>query len=357
MTVTAEQRGGLLAGLSTAIEAQTPQYAGCRLSALPDTGLAHLHVALDGTGLLARIPKQSQMRLSVGDNLVHQAACFARASASGHTPTLHAVLDPAPGLPRGALLVDRIEGRPALLPGDLPAVVRALARIHAIPLPAAEGRAPLPDAADPLADLVREITEQAAHLDDAGLDPAVRTTIDDGIRRLTSLVPRTGRPAKHLISFDAHPGNFLVRDDGSAVLVDLEKCRYSYPALDLAHATLYTSTTWEAGSSAELTVAEVRAAYATWTADFVAAGGAETDAAWHLPLRAAMQLWSLTWCAKWRVLSSAVADAEVGGEDWAAELSDDALTAHVRGRVDHYLDPVTVARLTAELDALEETGP
>ena len=30
-----------------------------------------------------------------------------------------------------------------------------------------------------------------------------------------------------------------------AYLVDLEKCRYSYPSFDLAHATLYTSTTWD----------------------------------------------------------------------------------------------------------------
>ena len=42
----------------------------------------------------------------------------------------------------------------------------------------------------------------------------------------------------------------MMRVDGCAVLVDLEKCRYSYAQPDLAHATRYTSTTWDAASSA-----------------------------------------------------------------------------------------------------------
>ena len=38
------------------------------------------------------------------------------------------------------------------------------------------------------------------------------------------------------------------------MLVDIEKARYSHPPLDLAHATLYTSTTWDVDSRAELTL-------------------------------------------------------------------------------------------------------
>ena len=43
---------------------------------LPDKGLAHWHVRLKGTGLLARIPKQSQMALAAQDNLLYRASAF-----------------------------------------------------------------------------------------------------------------------------------------------------------------------------------------------------------------------------------------------------------------------------------------
>jgi len=340
------------AGLAAATAVVRPEWADASLMPLRDTGLAHLHVELVGTGVLARIPKQSQLDLGVEENLAHQAACFDRAAASGHTPALHAVLPPRAGLPRGALLVDRVEGRPARLPGDLPAVARALAAIHALPLPNADARPPLQDDPDPVAALHREIVGQAAYLDAADLHPASRASIDAELERLAALVARPDRPRKHLISFDAHPGNFLVRADGEAVLVDLEKCRYSHPALDLAHATLYTSTTWELGSSAVLVVDEVRSAYAEWERVFEVVGGS-ADVGWQVPLRRAMQLWSLTWCAKWRVMSARDADTDLSGEDWAVELSADDLAAHVRERVDHYLDPATVTRLAADLDALE----
>ena len=66
------------------------------------------------------------------------------------------------------------------------------------------------------------------------------------------------------MAFDGHPGNFVVRADGGAVLVDLEKCRYSYPGLDLAHATLYTSTTWDVATHAVLTHDQVAEAYRQW---------------------------------------------------------------------------------------------
>ena len=80
----------------------------------------------------------------------YQRACFERAAASGHTPALHGVLPPSEHLPRGALLVQAIEGRPARLPHDLPALATALAALHALPLPEAAARAPLLNAADPL---------------------------------------------------------------------------------------------------------------------------------------------------------------------------------------------------------------
>jgi hypothetical protein len=74
---------------------------------------------------------------------------------------------------------------------------------------------------------------------------------------------------------------------------------------------------------------------------------------WHLPLRRAMWLWSITWCAKWRVASKAQRSASQDGEDWSAQNVDAKLLAHVRERVDHYLSEEAVAWVLAEFDALE----
>ena len=335
--------------LRTALREMRSPWAEAPLEPLPDLGLAHAHIRLAGSGVLARIPKQSQMGLAAADNLAYQAACFERASASGHAPRLHGVLPPSGALPRGALLVEEVVGRPARLPQDLRAIAQALAAIHSLPLPAPALRAPLLDPSDPLALLRGEIEAQAQHFDAAGLAPAARAAIDAERRALDQLCARPGRPPKRLIAFDAHPGNFIVRADGRAVLVDLEKARYSLPPLDLAHATLYTSTTWDAASQAVLTIDEVRAFQRHWQSQ---CADAEAWAGWLVPLRAAMWLWSVSWCAKWRVLSAQAARAGGDGEDWSAQRSEAALVAHVRGRVDDYLSIEGVNRVAGELAAL-----
>jgi len=72
-----------------------------------------------------------------------------------------------------------------------------------------------------------------------------------------------------------------------------------------------------------------------------------------VPLRGAMWLWSITWCAKWRVLSREREGASGDGEDWSADRSEAALVTHVRDRVDHYLSAPVVARVLHELAMLE----
>jgi hypothetical protein len=342
----------LLTGLRQALR-QLPRHshpacADARLSLLSDKGLAHQHVRLEGTGLLARLPKQSQMGLSATDNLRHEAACYARAAASGHVPRVAAVLPVSSSLPRGGLLVEEIIGRAARLPEDLGAIVRALAAIHALPLPEPSARAPLMDAADPLAALRAEIDAQAAYLDAAVLAPGVRALIELTRAQFARECARAQRPPRRLIAFDGHPGNYLIRGDGHAVLVDLEKARYSLPPLDLAHATLYTSTTWDMDSTAELTVAQVVAAYEQWQRHEGLGNIGPALRAWFVPLRAAMWLWSITWCAKWRVLSPRRAHAGADGEDWSREHSSEALIAHVRDRVDCYLARPAVERVVDE---------
>ena len=337
--------------LRQALQAAGHPGATAALERLPDKGLAHDHVRLAGSGVLARMPKQSQMGWTAADNLAYQRACFERAAVGGHAPFCHGALPPSAPLPRGALLVQEIEGRTARLPADLGAVARALAALHALPVPEPTQRAPLLDPPDPLHALCEEIATQAGHLEAACLAAPVARNIEVQWQRLQALRAEPGRPGVHLIAFDAHPGNFIVQPDGRAVLVDLEKCRYGYPGLDLAHATLYTSTTWDVDSHAVLTPGQVVAFYREWAQ---AVGPVATRAqAWHLPLRRAMWLWSVTWCAKWRVTSGARASAVPDGEDWSSEHSEAALVAHVRERVDHYLSEAVVSTVVDEFTRLE----
>ncbi len=347
-TTTTTRLATVCAGLGAALSA-TP-FAGAVLEPLRDKGLAHDHIRIGATGLLARIPKQSQMDLPAAENLAYQEACFRRAGAGGHTPAMHSVLPPQPGLPQGALLVEEIHGRPATLPQDLPAIARALASLHALPPPTAT--APLLAPADPLAAMRDEVAAQGAYLAEARLAPAARALVERELAAFAALCAAPARPAACLISFDAHPGNFLIRPNGEAVLVDLEKGRYGAASLDLAHATNYTSTTWDLDSHAILTVEQIATFYAAWEE----VPGIPPAANWHLPLRRAMWLWAFTWCAKWRVLSAAprrAGQAGEGGEDWSAEASDAALIDHVRERVDHYLTPAIVTRCMDEFATLE----
>ncbi|UEM02687.1 aminoglycoside phosphotransferase family protein [Skermanella rosea] len=325
------------------------------LTPLPTTGLAHDHVRVAGHGVLLRVPRQSQLGLSAASNLTYQAACFERAGAGGHVPGLHAVMLPEATVPMGALVVDEIVGRPPVLPADLPAIVRALASIHGLPVPPPPARRPLRDQDDPVGATLREVTAQARHLDAAGLHPEARAAVAEELAWAESFARRSGRPPVTLISFDAHPGNFLIAGSGpapgTAVLVDLEKARYGAAGFDLAHATLYTSTTWDVSCHAVLGTADIAAAYGLWL-DAVEAPLADSCRPWLLPLRRVMWLWSVTWCAKWRVESRAAAkagkDRAESAEDWSADLSDAALVDHVAGRVADYLDPVTIAAVRSE---------
>ncbi|MFG6157421.1 phosphotransferase [Halomonas sp. 1390] len=313
---------------------------------MADTGLAHHHLWLDreDDDWVARLPKQSQMRLDPAANLAYQAACFTRASRGGHAPALHGLLPPGPELPRGGLLVDAIRGRPARLPEDLPRLAEALASLHTLAVPEAPERAPLLSPADPWAAMREEVGEQAHFLDQAELSDEARRLIEAELAALPRRLPPGPSAEPRLISFDAHPGNFLVTEDGRAVLVDLEKCRYGLVGFDLAHASLYTSTTWDLTSRAELTPAEVAAFYRHWIAATSYEGEVET----LLACRRAMWLWSLTWCAKWRASHRRARDTEDRGEDWSEALSDDALIAHVRERVDHYLSVAAIEHVRRE---------
>lgn len=349
-------RHGLdLAALAAALTA-LPGYADRRcadLSLLAVKGLAHDHVAIRGRGELLRVPKQSQFALSAADNLAYQAACFERVAASGHGPRLAGVIAPAPRVPMGALVVEHIQGRPPRLPADLPALAAAMAAVHSLPLPAAAARPPLADHHDPVGGAMAEIEAQARLLDAAELAAAARAEIMDELSwaRDFQRQTRAGDQPVTLVLTDTHPGNFLVQADGRAVIVDLEKALYGSPATDLAHATLYSSTTWDPDTWADLTPAQVAGFYRDYLRR-AAPALAETLRPWLIPLRRITLLRAVTWCAKWQVLHRRAGvrgkDTAASTEDWSAANSNPALIAHVAGRVADYLSPATLRRMRAE---------
>lgn len=318
---------------------------------LPTTGLAHDHVRIGNSGKLLRVPRQSQMRLDAVRNLAYQRTCFMRAWPGGHSPRLFGTLAPMPDAPMGALIVEEITGHTLILPGGLPAAARALAAIHGLPVPGKSDRAPLLHPEDPLRATLEEVREQARFLDHADLQEETRRMIERELADAARYAQTAPPPPVTLVAFDAHPGNFLLEGGGRAVLVDLEKMRYGTAGLDLAHATLYTSTTWDIACYGEPDHAAIAGFYDAWLAA-LPVDLARRQRPTLIPLRRLMWLWSITWCAKWRVESRRtqlqekheVSDAE----DWSAENSDTDLIAHVRGRVEHYLQPETVARVCAD---------
>jgi aminoglycoside phosphotransferase (APT) family kinase protein len=349
-----------LDALAVALSA-LPGYAGTTaadLAVLNVKGLAHDHVSVRGRDVILRVPKQSQFALSAGDNLAYQAACFTRVSESGHAPRLHAVIRPQARIAMGALLVEEISGRPPRLPEDLPALAEAMARVHARPLPPEGSRRPLANHKDPVGGALEEIEAQARFVDEADLDAPARTEIEDELawaRAFGRGLAGREQPVT-LVLTDTHPGNFLIEKSGRAVIVDLEKALYGSPGTDLAHATIYSSTTWDPDTWADLSLDDVAGFYRHY---LELAGreiaGQELTARlkpWLLPLRRITMLRAVTWCLKWRVLHRrARVDAKhesESTEDWSAENSDPAIIAHVAQRVADYLSPGTLQRMRAE---------
>ena len=315
------------------------------LEVMPTTGLAHDHIIVHGTDWLLRVPRQSQMRLSAWDNLRYQVACFERMYDSGHTPRCHLVIEPTVDIPMGALLVDHIRGRALKAPSDMPLVATALAAIHALPLPATVHRGPLLNQQDPLAETFNEVCTQAQFLGLADLAPASLSRIRCELTLAERDVKTLPVSPVALVSFDAHPGNFVIDNNQRAYLVDLEKGRYGGAGFDLAHASLYTSTTWDRSSYAVMSAKEIQQFYTDWRNAMPAALAAHWQP-YLMPMRRLMWLWSVTWCAKWQVQSSAALmsakHTAENTEDWSADNTDAGLVAHIRERVSHYLAPDTI---------------
>ncbi|BAI76556.1 aminoglycoside phosphotransferase (plasmid) [Azospirillum sp. B510] len=271
------------------------------LEPMPLKGVAHDHVRLRGRRLVARIPRWSQLGLDAWTALDRQAAAFRRAEPSGHTPRFAGLLPPGEGLPQGALLVGEVEGRTPVLPGDMPAIARALAALHRMAPP--DFHEPLPAPSDPVAALLSQVERQTEWFDRAPLSSEARALIAAELdaARTGDLAPPPDTPMPlTAVGVDVHPGNFLIDAHGKAWFTDLEKLQYGHPASDLAHASLYSSTRWDPAVDAELTPAEVEAFIAAWTRA-VPGDLADEVRPWLKPLRRLTWLRTLSWMARWSV--------------------------------------------------------
>jgi Ser/Thr protein kinase RdoA (MazF antagonist) len=319
-----------------------------QLVPLENDGITHWHVrltdvAVDDTPVLLRIPRLSQWDMPPEQQILYEAACFQRAQQSGCTPKFFGAFNVSESLPRGALVVESIEGRKPVIPKELPAIAKCLARLHRLPLPPREDRPPLGHHADAFSATLKTVEEQAAFLDDAVIDDDARAQIDeelDDLRAMSDDV-RQMTPVTTFTGTDTHPGNFLIRPDGRAVFVDLEKVVYGSPAIDLAHATLYTSTMWDPECAAEVGEGETSA----FTSIYMTAsnnGYRNRLEPWIKPMRRLTWMRTLTWCARWQSLSRRP------DSDWDATRLPDKLRAHFERRAKDYLASSTIERIRSE---------
>jgi thiamine kinase-like enzyme len=321
--------------------------------ALPATGTAHGHVRLKN-GLLARIAFAHEGDASAAGRLHAQAAAFRHLEPAGRTPRLHEVIEPRAGLPGGALIVDFIDGRAPRLPDELDLMAGTLARIHALALPPASS--PIPRQGNPFLETLEGIELNATRfLDEALPDVSARAEIVDELRAMRDLVTRLGRKVQPLTVAlaDTHPGNFLVDravdQHGIAWFVDLEKVHVGSPAIDLAHATLPTSTLWHPEVGKWLTDEEVSGFYDTYLAR-VGAEKAEALRPWLTPMRRLTWLRTTLFMARWRVETRAPRDPSNPGQ-WSDAGLDRRMKAHIEERIDQCFSPSAIRAIRATISS------
>ena len=314
--------------------------------ALPATGTAHGHVRLKD-GRLARIAYAYEDDPTAAGRLHLQAEAFRHLAPAGRTPKLHEVIEPRPGLPGGALIVDFIEGRAPRLPDELDAMADTLARLHSLPLPVTGS--PLPRQDNPFRTTLDVVEEGARRfLDKAVADPGARAEIIEEfelMREMAGTLAGRLQPLSMALA-DTHPGNFIVDRVGIAWFVDLEKVHVGSPAIDLAHATLPTSTLWHPDVGKLLSRAEVEGFCASYLAQI-----GETRAAellpWLQPMRRLTWLRTIMFMARWKVQTEAPRDP-ADPSQWSDAGLERAMKVHLQARIDQCFDRGSIRALRAE---------
>jgi aminoglycoside phosphotransferase (APT) family kinase protein len=315
-------------------------------TALPATGTAHGHVRLQD-GRLARVAYAHEGDASAAGRLQAQAAAFRHLAPAGRTPRLHQVIGPRAGLPGGALIVDFIEGRAPRLPDELELMADTLARIHALPLP--PPGSPIPRQGNPFLETLEGIELNATRfLDKAVPDQGARSEIAEelhAMRGLSLALARQVQPLTVALA-DTHPGNFIVDRAAIAWFVDLEKVHVGSPAIDLAHATLPTSTLWHPDVGAVLSRGDVQSFQASYLARLPSKQAAALRP-WLLPMRRLTWLRTTLFMARWRVETRAPRDP-ANTSQWSDAGLDPKMKGHIDARIDQCFERETIRKIRSE---------
>ncbi len=315
------------------------------LEPLPATGTAHGHVRLPG-GLVARVAYAYEGDPGATARLETQAAAFRFLAPAERTPVLHDVLPPREGLPGGALIVDRIVGHVPVLPRDLGAIAATLAVIHSMKQPPETST--IPRQKNPFLETLEGIEQNAMRfLDKAVPDQGARAEIAEELRLMRGMaLAFARRPQPLAVALaDTHPGNFIMTADGTAWFVDLEKVHVGSPAIDLAHATLPTSTLWHPEVGKILTPGQVAGFYAAYLARVGKARAAELEP-WLVPMRRLTWLRTTMFMARWRVQTRQPRDPSDAGQ-WSDAGLGPAMRVHLQARIDQCFDRETIRAIRA----------
>ena len=314
--------------------------------ALPATGTAHGHVRLKN-GLLARVAHAHEGDASAAGRLQAQAAAFRHLEPAGRTPKLHRVIEPRAGLPGGALVVDFIEGRAPRLPAEFGAMADTLARIHTLPLPPAGS--PIPRQSNPFIETLEGVELNATRfLDKAVPDQGARAQIAEellALRGMSLALAHQMQPLAVALA-DTHPGNFIVDGAGIAWFVDLEKVHVGSPAIDLAHATLPTSTLWHPDVGVLLSRDDVRTFQESYLARLTKQQ-VEALRPWIVPMRRLTWLRTTLFMARWRVETRAPRDP-ANTTQWSDAGLDPNMKRHIDARIDQCFARETIRSIRSE---------
>jgi aminoglycoside phosphotransferase (APT) family kinase protein len=276
-----------------------------------------------------------------------QAEAFRHLEPAHRTPRLHDVIAPRPGLPGGALIVDAIDGRAPRLPDEMEAMADTLARIHALPLPA--DASPIPRQKNPFLETLAAVEQNATRfLDRAVPDADARAGIAEELslmRGMANAIAQCTQPLTVALA-DTHPGNFIVDRKGIAWFVDLEKVHVGSPAIDLAHATLATSTLWHPDVSKVLSAADVRRFYTLYL-EKIGPGRAADLKPWLLPMRRLTWLRTTLFMARWRVQTREPRDPS-DPTQWSDAGLEPAMRSHIDARIDQCFRHDTIQSIRAE---------
>jgi hypothetical protein len=185
-------------------------------------------------------------------------------------------------------------------------------------------------------------------LDKAVPDSGARAEIAEELSLMRGMAPAVAQRAQPLTVAlaDTHPGNFIVDRQAIAWFVDLEKVHVGSPAIDLAHATLATSTLWHPDVGKVLSLAEVQRFYTLYL-EKVGRPLAANLEPWLLPMRRLTWLRTTLFMARWRVQTRSPRDA-MDPTQWSDAGLEPAMKAHIDRRIDQCFRRDTIQSIRAE---------